>query len=202
MRLVKKGRTPAPGQRKTSVTNIGPNRYTEDGHFFRWYPDPAKPEKQVMRLCVGGRFLYTNARDMRFIADVGLGALPADQWRDRLQAVLRNAHPALLGTTKWPWGDTLLTCDPADEDGSQVIEACERKATIDDIAVAFTTNCLTPAGWDEAALLTAQGRVIARLHDGAVSLGYRIVEMEARDGRYGPYQRITVSRGRIHPPGD
>ena len=57
-RIVKKGKTPAKAQRRSTVANIGPNRYASDGHYFKWFPNLDQPVGQQMRLCMNGRYLY------------------------------------------------------------------------------------------------------------------------------------------------
>ena len=193
VRIVKKIKRTTPAQRRSPVVNIGEFHYADDGHIFSWYPSLEAKVKEPMRLCVNGRFLYTY-RDMGFVAEVGLHELPTDQWREHLIEFLQYADPDELGTTKWPWGDTLFVPVHGRDDGREIVQRSERKASIDKAAFAFTTNCDALTRWDAGALLDDAQAVIARLHNDAISLGYRIVEVERFDGRHGPYQSIVVSR--------
>jgi hypothetical protein len=119
----------------------------------------------------------------------------ATAWtREHLTHFLRDVDPLQLGTTKWPWGDTLFVSVLRRDDGNEIVERCERKTSIDKAAFAFTTNCDALTRWNAEALLDDAQAVIACLHDDAISAGYRIVEVEPRDGRSGPYQSIVVSR--------
>ena len=67
------------------------------------------------------------------------------------------------------------------DDGREIVQQSERKASIDKVAFAFTTNCDALTRW----------AVIAHLHDDAISLGYGIVEVERFDGRHGPCQSVV-----------
>jgi hypothetical protein len=194
VRLVRKTKSPAPAQRRSSVVNIGINRYTDGGHFFGWYPRLDGP-KRIMRLCVNGRYLYTHGgKEMRYVAEVRLDQVPQNEWKDRLQDILRDLDPDLAGTTKWPWGEALFVCDPDNKDGREIAERHAYKSTIDDAVSRFTTNCDSLAAWNSAEILTDEGAAIARLHDDAITLGYRIVEVVPHTGRHGPYQSIVVTR--------
>lgn len=192
VRIVKKT-SRSPVLRHATVRNIGPNKYTHDGHFFGWYPDLASNIKHTMRLCVGGRYLYASSPRMRFVAEVGLGDVPLGQWRGLLEEALTGLDPASVGTTKWPWGETLFTCTADVGDAAHIVEKAGHKVRIDDVRAAFTTNCADLNLWSPECLGT-EGGVIAALHPDAIALGYRIVEVEIRDGRYGPYQQIVVER--------
>jgi len=193
VRIVKKIKRTTPAQRRSPVVNIGEFHYADDGHIFSWYPSLEAKMKEPMRLCVNGRFLYTY-RDMGFVAEVGLHELPTDQWREHLIDFLQDADPDELGTTKWPWGDTLFVPVHGRDDGREIVQRAERKTSIDKAAFPFTTNCDALTRWNAEALLDDAQAVIACLHDDAISAGYRIVEVEPRDGRSGPYQSIVVSR--------
>ncbi|MEP7191253.1 MAG: hypothetical protein ABI903_00125 [Actinomycetota bacterium] len=193
VRVVKKGESPTPSKRKLHVMRITPFNYADGGHIFSWYPFLETNEKEPMRLAMDGRFLYTH-QGMGFVAEVRLHELPLDQWREHLTDFLRDVDPQQLGTTKWPWGETLFVSAIERTDGNEIVEQCERKTSIDKAAFAFTTNCDALARWDAGTLLDDAQAVIARLHDDAISAGYRIFAVDRFDGRYGPYQKIVVSR--------
>lgn len=193
VRLVKKGKSPTPPKRKLHVMRITPYNYTDGGHIFSWYPSLETNEKVAMRLAVDGRFLYAH-EGMGFVAEVGLHELPWDQWREHLTDFLRDVDHVQLGTSKWPWGDTLFVPILEPTDGNEVVERCERRTTIDKAVFDFTTNCDALAQWNAGTLLDDAQAVIARLHDDAISAGYRIVAVDRFDGRHGPYQNIVVSR--------
>jgi hypothetical protein len=200
VRFVKKAKAPSRS-RQSHIVNIGAAAYTDNGYWATWYPALDKPESHKLRLAAGGRYLYTHG--MRFIAEVGLHTVPKELWRDRLTTFLEGADPATLGTTKWPWGPTLLTFNPDHEDAADINRHAEHdKHTIDKTLIWVTTNCDSLARWAPEALLTADERVLAQLHPDAVALGYKFAEVTMHSGRYGPYQRIVITRPDIRPPDD
>jgi hypothetical protein len=198
VRFVPKSASPKPAQRRSHVVNIGEYRYADGGHIFSWYPTLHTKEKVTLRLCLNGRFLYTHGhRVPRFIAEVGLHEVPREGWKDRLTDFLRGQEPEGLGTTKWPWGDTLFVI-AAGHSGStaeRLVEACEHeKHTIDREDFWFTTSGHEVQRWHQHALLVADDVPIVEIHPDAVALGYRFVDVTGETGRYGPYQRIFITR--------
>lgn len=110
VRLVPKSLIPrAPARRRAQVANISVRNYADDGHTFWWYPTLEPETKRItLRLAMSGRYLYTHD-DGLFVDEVGLHEVSPDHWRQRLTETLQGRDPATLGTTKWPWGETLLT---------------------------------------------------------------------------------------------
>ncbi|TRW46374.1 hypothetical protein [Georgenia yuyongxinii] len=199
VRVVEKGRSPAPAQRRNHVVNIGDMPYTDDGHIFTWYPSLENPVKRKLRLCHTGRYLYTHPIDQcgsekLFISEIGLHQVPRDQWRQRLTEALKGADPGNLGSTLWPWGDQILIADDVHEDTVALIERCEHKSDIDALSFTFTTNGARLDHTDGVALLAHDGTEIARLHPDAVVLGYRIPSLDLHSGRHGDYQSVSISR--------
>lgn len=203
VRVVRKGKTPAPAKRRSSVARIVPDRYCTDAHWFHWYPDLNKPDKVSLRLSVGGRYLYDSER--LFVAEVGLHEVEPEQWKERLAEVLAGQASAdVVGTTQWPWGPTLLVCPTtfdapdSEPDGAaarEIVAACERRARgIDTVEFSFTVSGEEVSYWNEVALQTADHEPVVALHPAALDAGYRITSVAAQAGPYGPYRRITVAR--------
>lgn len=195
VRVVAKGKTPAKAQRRSTVVNIAPDRYSDDGHHFKWFPTPQAATPERMRLCANGRYLYRSSPDEHgFVAEVGLHEVPLNQWRDRLTTFLQTLNSGQAPGTKWPWGDTLLIPAGAHHDSQPIIDDCERRTSIDKAAFQFTTNCDEIATWDPATVGTIEQTPIVSLAPEAVSAGYRIVAVELLRGYRGAYQRITITR--------
>ena len=193
-RIVKKGKTPAKAQRRSTVANIGPNRYSSDGHYFKWFPNLDQPVGQQMRLCMNGRYLYRpSGRDIVYVAEIGLHEIPPDEWHSSLETILEGMDPSITGTTRWPWGDDLLE-STAHPDSQAIIDECESWAKIDKATFYITTNCDDLTGFDPTALTTADGTVIAKLANEAANIGYRFASLELLSGYRGDYQRITITR--------
>lgn len=194
VRLVKKKPAGAKPQRRSTVVNIRSVDYTYDGHYFTWFPSLDSPDKYRLRLCVGGRYLYTdtNRRDNFFIAEVGLHEVPRREWRKNLEVAMKGKDPVDLGTTRWPWGDALIEAVNGHPDGQTIVGDCW--TNIDMIEHSFTTNADTLAHCDPSTLSTQDGTPVVRLHPAAIDLGYRFASLELLTGYKGPYQRIVIIR--------
>ncbi|MEE6296866.1 hypothetical protein [Georgenia wangjunii] len=193
VRLVKKGKTPTRAGRRSHVANIGKFKYSDDGHIFTWYPDLEDPKGIKLRLSMGGRYMCDHySRERAVIAEAGLHEIAREQWKDRLTELLSEVGPPPWTTTKWPWGETLLV--PQDGQPADVVTACERKATIDDIVIAFTVSGSNLAGYDAAGLYSADESPVALLHKDASAVGYRIERVVGHSGRYGGYHEVVISR--------
>ena len=190
VRIVAKSASPSKAQRRSHVTNIGPNQYTDDGYYFSWFASLENPVKVIMRLCDGGRYLYSHG-ETRYIATVRLDQQPREEWKRLIESAMRAAS-GLSGTTKWPWGERLFVADS--DDGEEIAKRFEYKGSIDDAGHSFTVNCDRLARWDRTYVATAGDEPIAWLHPSAIEAGYRIYEVQAHQGRHGPYQRIFVLR--------
>lgn len=195
VRFVAKGKTPAKAQRRSTVANIGPNPHTDNGHSFKWFPNLDQSVGQQMRLCMNGRYLYkTSGRDIAYIAEIGLHKIPPTEWRNRLETILHGIEPTKPGTTRWPWGDTLLKATATDHGGQSVVDECESWASIDKAAFYFTTNCDDLNKCDLATLMAEDGTPIVQLALEALNIGYRFTSVERLTGYRGGYQRIAITR--------
>ncbi|TRY19433.1 hypothetical protein FOJ82_00505 [Tessaracoccus rhinocerotis] len=196
VRFVPKGKSPSPAKRPSHVVNIGEFNYSHDGHFFTWVPSLDDSTRMKLRLCAGGRYLYTHdGRKSRFVAEVGLQDVSSQDWKAVLTEILASRDPEALDGEKWPWGPTLLVPgDPAHDLSAEFVKACERKGWMDDPAFAFTVSGDTVAEYSEAQLISHDGVVVAQLHRGAAEAGYRIAVGESRRGSFGPYEEYVISR--------
>jgi len=207
VRFVPKGTSPTPAKRRSPVVNIGLDRYSDDTYWFTWYPNLDSPESHKYRLAANGRYLY--ARDglgSVFVAELGLQEVDRADWKARLTDYLADKTPAdLRGTTKWPWGDTLLLPathadpaapdEPADPVVADIIRASDHeKQTIDRINFWFTFSGDHVAGWTPDTLHRADETPIVSMHPDAVAVGYRFAAVSLDRGYRGPYQRITITR--------
>lgn len=195
VRVVKKGPSPRPAKRRSHVVNIGEYNYSDDGYIFSWFPSLDSKAKVTLRLPMAGRFLYTHDRVPRFIAEVGLHEVPRDEWRTRLTDFLCEHAEQATGTTKWPWGDTILVGDGS-PDAAAIMLACEHeKHTIDRIDFWFTVSGHPVQHPTPTALhASADQEPVVALHPDALSLGYRFSGVTAEHGYRGPYQRLYLSR--------
>lgn len=198
VRVVPKGKAPATAGRRSYVVNIGLDRYSDDTYWFTWYPVLDEAENHKYRLAADGRYLYARIdRGSAFVAEVGLHQIDRADWKARLTDYLADKTPASLrGTTKWPWGDTLLIpAIPGDQVGDEIIKASDHeKKNIDRIAFRFTISGNHIVSWTPEAVSRADETPIATIHPAAAALGYRFIEVTLDCGHRGPYQRITVSR--------
>jgi len=193
VRVVAKAASPRPAQRRSHVVNIGEYKYSDDGHLFNWHPT-LEADKITLHLCMNGRYLYTHGRSALFIAEIGLHEVPRVEWRERLTEFLRDREPASLGTTKWPWGDTILDTAPGPI-GEDIRERSEHeKHTLDREEFWFTLTGHPAPAWTPEALMSPAGDTIAKLRPQARDLGYRFANVTLEQGVYGPYQRVVVSR--------
>lgn len=195
VRFAPKGKTPTPTKRRSHVVNIGPDRYSDDTYWFTWYPNLDSDEKVSLRLAAAGRYLY---RGGRFVAEVGLHQVDQTGWKTRLTDYLTDRTPAdLSGTTKWPWGDTLLTAaDPADPAAADIIRASDHdKQTIDRIDFWFTVSGDHIATCTPHVLHRADQTPLVTIHSDAIAVGYRFADVTSEHGYRGPYQRLTITRG-------
>ena len=185
-----------PATRLSSVQRISEFRYADDGHIFWWFPtEPVSGEEKVyLRLAVNGRYLCTHDKPALFIREVGLHQVPQEQWKDRLAGLLAETAPTDLGSTKYPWGDTLLLANETDPLGLSVVERCEWKASIDTASIEFSSNYGDMVEHSENALLNLNGDELVWLHPAAYELGYRMKYLHRLTGYAGPYQRIGLSR--------
>lgn len=182
-----------PSRRRVQVANIGVRNYADDGHIFWWYPNPEpETERITMRLAMSGRYLYTHVGEL-FVEEVGLHEVSPDDWRQRLTDALQGRDPARLGTTKWPWGETLLTAGNDPAGGGVLVAADHYKHTIDRREFWFTVSGSPVAEWTDATLVGENG-VVAEIKPDAATVGYRFVAVDSLTGRYGGYQRLVVSR--------
>lgn len=195
VRFVPKGPTPRkPATRRSTVVRIGSYAYGDQAHIFTWYPNRDTDDKVYLRLAMDGRYLYTHGKQPLFISEVGLHDVPPEQWRQRLQDIL-VAHAPLGGEAlKYPWGNHLLLAEREGPDTEQVVDDCERHATIDEATVHFTTNCDAVASSNPTALLAEDETVLVRLHPNAVKLGYRFINVRTKNGYRGPYLDVTLTR--------
>jgi hypothetical protein len=193
VRFVRKALTPkTPIIRRAQVVNIGVRNYADDGHIFWWYPNLEPETKRItLRLAMSGRYLYTHDDEL-FIDEVGLHEVALAQWRQRLTELLQDRNPATVGTTKWPWGETLLTAgnDPAGE--AVVVAADHPKHTIDRREFWFTVTGAPIVEWTDTTLLG--GNLVAEIRPEAAAVGYRFGAIESLNGRYGGYQRAVITR--------
>lgn len=183
-----------PRARRSSVVRLGEYQYGEDAHIFTWYPDLNSDEKVHLQLAMNGRFLYTHDKPPLFIAEVGLHEEPEAGWRKKLERILATLPPLGGENAKYPWGNQLLVGERDDQIGDLVVEACERRSTIDRATVEFTVSGHDIEAWTATELLAAESAVTVRIHEAAVSLGYRFVHVKQMSGRHGPYLKITLSR--------
>lgn len=200
VRYVAKGKTPTPAKRRSHVVNIGLDRYSDDTYWFTWYPDLDSDEKVILRLAAAGRYLY---RGGGFVDEVGLHQVDQAAWKARLTDYLSGRAPAdLTGTTKWPWGDTLLiAADPHDPAAADIIRASDHdKQTIDRIDFWFTVSGDHIATWTPAALHRDDQTPLVTIRPDAAAVGYRFADVTHERGYRGPYQRLTITRAPI--PGD
>lgn len=204
VRIVKKSKSPAKPQRRSAVVNIGPNRYSDDGHHFKWFPTPEATTPDRMRLCANGRYLYRSSLEDKtgFVTEVGLHEVPRDQWRDRLTTFLEGFDPTGAGGTKWPWGDNLLIGSGSHPGSKIIINDCEYRASIDKVTFYFTTNCDDIANSDATTIRANDQTPIVSLAPDAIAIGYRIVAVELLRGYLGAYQRIIITRQPSEQPSD
>ena len=193
VRFVRKGPTlRKPTTRRVQVAHIGVRNYADDSHIFWWYPDRDPNTKRItLRLAMNGRYLYTHDDEL-FIDEADLHEVSPAEWRQRLTELLQDRDPSTLGTTKWPWGETLLTAgnDPA---GDAIVGAADHsKHTIDRRAFWFAVSGTPISEWTETTL-TGDG-LIAEIRPEAAAVGYRFHAVETLTGRYGGYQRVVISR--------
>ena len=198
VRFVPKNRAPKkPAQRKSSVQRLGEYKYSDDGHIFTWFPDPASDEKRYLRLACAGRFLYSHDKPPRYIADIGLGKLPVEQWAGWLEKhVVPLMQSAPERGSLFPWGDSLLIqVEQNNPSIEELIFACGSRSTIDHEEFYFTSNCDSLAMFTDYELLDTEGQVLVELHPEARSFGYRIKDAEiCGSTAYGRFERITISR--------
>jgi hypothetical protein len=195
VRLVKKASERPATQRRSHVVRIGEYNYADGGHIFSWYPDLNSERKVTLRLCVDGRYLYTHGSPPLFIAEVGLHEMPRKEWVDKLTRVLCDMDQDELGTTKWPWGDSLLVADLNLPVARQLVETCEYgKRTIDQMDLLFSISGHPIACWTPSALISENEDTLASIHPEASFIGYHIAEVTRDRGPHGPYQRIYISR--------
>ena len=194
VRFVPKSLTPkSPARRRVQVANIGVRSYADDGHIFWWYPTrEPETERITMRLAMSGRYIYTH-EDELFVEEVGLHKVSRDDWRQLLTEALQGRDPGTLGTTKWPWGETLLTAGNDPAGGDVVVAADHYKHTIDRREFWFTVSGSPVIEWTDVTLMGRNGTVAA-IKPGAAAVGYRFVAVDSLTGRYGGYQRLVVSR--------
>lgn len=204
VRVVSKGKSPTAAKRRSHVVNIGLDPYSDDTYWFTWYPDLDSAESHKCRLAADGRYLYRpQGRGYAFVAEVGLHEVDRADWRARLTDYLSGQTPAdLTGTTKWPWGETLvLAADVDDPVAADIVSASDHeKQTIDRIDFWFTVSGDFVAEWDPDALLREDGTPLVMMHPEAVAAGYRFAGVTLDHGYRGPYQRITIARAPSQTP--
>lgn len=200
-RVVKKGNTPNAARRRSHVVNIGLDRYSDDTYWFTWYPDLDSPENHKYRLAANGRFLYVQSgRGTAFVAEVGLHEVDQADWKTRLTEYLAGKTPNdVPGTTKWPWGDSLLVGFSRDDTDAAVVAhivdaSDHEKQTIDRIDFWFTISGDHVSEWTPDALHRADQTPLVTIHPDAVAAGYRFASVTLDHGYRGPYQRITITR--------
>lgn len=199
VRIAKKAASPRPAQRKSQVINIGEHGYSDSGHIFSWLPSLESKEKVTLRLAMSGRFLYNYNRVPLFIAEVALHEVPRDEWKARLTDYLQTHPDSITGTTKWPWGHSVLVGDGSAE-AEQIRAACEHeKHTLDRLDFWFTSSGHIVQHYSPTALYATDDtdKAVAALHPEAVELGYHFTGVTSEDGYRGPYQRLYVSRDQI-----
>lgn len=198
VRFVPRGKSPAPARRRSPVANIGLDRYSDDTYWFTWYPDLDSTQSHKYRLAAGGRYLYArNGWGSLYVDEVGLHEVDRATWKTWLTDYLTGKTPAdLPGTTKWPWGDTILIpADPDDPVAADIITASDHeKQTIDRIEFWFTISGDHIARWTPDSLNRADETPIVLMHPDALAVGYRFAAVTHDRGYAGPYQRITISR--------
>ncbi len=195
VRFVPKSAAPRkPATRRSSVVRISTYDYGDQSHIFTWYPDPNTDDRVYLRLAMDGRYLYTHDKPPLFLTEVGLQDVPQEQWRMRLEATLAALPPLGGDHPKYPWGNELLIAAQIGVGAEQVVLDCERNSRIDRATVIFTTSGAAIDAWTRTALLAADRSVLVSLHPDAVELGYRFVHVTGKNGRYGPYSIITVTR--------
>ncbi|MDN4171317.1 hypothetical protein QWY28_00010 [Nocardioides sp. SOB77] len=193
IRVVKKGESPKPAQRRSHIVNIKLDPYSDDTYWFTWYPDLEQPENYSFRLAAAGRYLYRQG----FLDQVDLDLVPPDDWKARLTSYLDGRSPAdLRGTTKWPWGDLLLVpTDPSDPVAAAIVGASDHeKQTIDVIGFWFTVSGDQIGAFSDDSLDRSDGSSLATMHPAAVEAGYRFAAVTLNQGYRGPYQRVVVTR--------
>lgn len=198
VRHVRKGKRPQAAQRRSHVVNIGLDQYSDDTYWCTWFPDLESPSKYRLRLAANGRYLYApSGRGAAFVAEIDLHNLDRSEWKDRLTEYLATRTPEdLLGTTKWPWGDTLLLpANPSDPIAADIIYASDHeKQTIDRVEFWFTISGDHVDGWSPDALHRSDGIPIVAMHADAIAAGYRFADVDLGHGYRGPYQRVTITR--------
>lgn len=184
-----------PPTRRSSVFRLGEYKYGDQAHIFSWMPNRDTDEKVHLRLALNGRYLYSHSKPPAFLAEVGLNVVPRKEWKARLEMLLPTL-PSLDADPKqkYPWGDALLVAADAGLDAMAVVQQCEWKCDIDRAEHQFTANCDRLAVATEDTLLDDCGAPVVVLHQAAVALGYRFVQLERLRGYRGDYQRLTLSR--------
>ena len=202
VRHVRKGASPRPAQPRSHVINIRPDHYSDGGYVFSWRPSLASKDKVPLRLAIEGRYLYSDENPGLFIGEVGLDSVPRSDWKAILTAYLADKSPANLGTTKWPWGETLLIGSGSPEAG-EVMGRCEHcKHTIDRARFWFSVSGSPFSNWTPTQLLDEEGSVVVTFAPEAIALGYHFEHVEALQGRYGPYVEVFVARTDTASPED
>lgn len=201
VRVVKKGRSPAAPKRRSHVVNIGLDGYSDDTYWFTWYPDLSSSVAYKYRLPGNGRYLYgSTGRGSGFVAEVGLHIVEQTDWKTRLTDYLAGKTPNdLPGTTKWPWGNTLLIpANQHDNDTAVIADLIEasdhEKQTIDRIEFWFTVAGAHVAAWTPQALHRVDQTPLVSIHPDAIAMGYRFANVTSGHGYRGPYQRIAITR--------
>ena len=204
VRFVPMGKSPKPAQRRSHIVRISLDHYSDDTYWFTWFPSLEGSESYMLRLAVGGRYLYCpSGRGSFFVDEVGLHEVDQAAWKERLTAYLAGKVPAeVRGATKWPWGDTLLLLrDPADPIAAEIAQASDHeKQTIDRVDFWFTVSGNHIASWSPYALDRDGESSLVTVHPAAFEAGYRFAGVTLDHGYRGPYQRVVVSRAA--PTGD
>lgn len=201
VRVAKKSASPRrSAQRKSQLVNIGEHRYSDGGFIFSWFPSLESKDKIVFRLPMGGRFLYTHDTHSRvplFVAEVGLHEVAREEWKPRLTDYLLAHADSIAGTTKWPWGKSILTGDGSAA-AREISTACEHeKHTIDRMNFWFTVSGHLAQRSSPTALYATEDTEappLVALHPEAVEIGYRFAGVTSEKGYRGPYQRLYISR--------
>lgn len=182
VRFIPKDRAP---QRKQAsrLGAIAQHQY-EAGWYVSWLQDSGKRARYA--LLDGGKNLYAGVGwDLEFVADVGLDALPREQWRSELEAFF-SEDPSPLPASRFPWGSEFFT-------GEHDLNDRLIKLRISAEEYTFTANVPDVTEFTGSALI-ASGKVCAELHPEAVRLGWEVTTVEACQGRSGEYLRVRLVR--------
>lgn len=186
VRHIAKAVRPKSTKAPSRLGAISPHKYTENAFYVSWIGDGNTIERMVAM--DGGNYLAVAEGwgAPRFICWLGLAGLPKTQWRAPLIELLTEMDD-FGSVSQFPWGDHLFTGEQA----SRIRVFDKFNAGGEDWDA--TCNLVGVDAITETAF-TAQGEVLAQLHEGAVDAGWRLEDLLITTGMRGPYQRFRLMR--------